>query len=181
GEGGDTGIRVYNGYLYVASVTTIRRYRLPKKEVLPKGQPQVVVQGIPQQSEHSARSFAISDNGKLYLNSGAPSNACQKQDRVAHSPGMDPCPLLKHRGGIFRFDAEKLQQVFSSPGHRYATGIRNAVAIDWNSKLDQLFVVQQGRDQLHGMWPKLYTEKESAQLPAEEFLRVEKGDNFGWP
>lgn len=181
GKHADTGIAIYHGYLYVASITTIRRYRLPKKGLVPKGKPQIIVQDIPEQSEHAARSITISDSGVLYLNSGAPSNACQKRDRAKHSKGVDPCPLLKHHGGIFRFSATQTHQEYTNPGHRFATGIRNAVAIDWNSGDRQLYVVQHGRDQLHGDWPELYTAKESARLPAEEFLQVDKGDNFGWP
>jgi glucose/arabinose dehydrogenase len=45
----------------------------------------------------------------------------------------------------------------------------------------ELYVVQHGRDQLHSLWPDLYTVEENARLPAEEFLMVKKGDNYGWP
>jgi glucose/arabinose dehydrogenase len=180
-QSGDTGIQIHNGYLYVASITAIRRYKLPSQGVVPKGPPRTIVQEIPQQSEHSARSFVINQKGELYLNSGAPSNACQKQDRVVHSKGKDPCPLLKHHGGVWRFKANKVNQIYGSPGHRFATGIRNGVAIAWNAKENQLYVVQMGRDQLHSNWPKKFTQKQGETLPAEEFLKVDKGDNFGWP
>ncbi|MGH7129043.1 MAG: PQQ-dependent sugar dehydrogenase, partial [Planctomycetaceae bacterium] len=40
---------------------------------------------------------------------------------------------------------------------------------------------QHGRDQLSQNWPELYTEREGAEKPAEEFLRVDRGDDFGWP
>jgi glucose/arabinose dehydrogenase len=42
-------------------------------------------------------------------------------------------------------------------------------------------VVQHGRDQLHQFFPELYTEQQSADLPAEEFLLVHDGEDFGWP
>lgn len=181
GHNGDTGIGIHNGYLYVASLTAVRRYQLPDKGLAPQGSPQFIIQEMPEQSEHGARSFAITPKGKLFLNAGAPSNSCQKRDRVRQSPGRDPCPLLKHRGGIFLFQANKTHQIYNSPGHRFATGIRNAVAIAWNAKQNQLYVVKHGRDQLHQNWPKRFTQKESAKLPAEEFLKVNKDDNFGWP
>jgi glucose/arabinose dehydrogenase len=66
-------------------------------------------------------------------------------------------------------------------GKRYATGIRNAVALDWNDNEDQLYVVQHGRDQLHSFWPDYYTVEDNAEQPAEEFFQVDEGDNFGWP
>ena len=38
-----------------------------------------------------------------------------------------------------------------------------------------------GRDNLFRLWPQKYTRWESAMLPSEEFIKIEKGDNFGWP
>ena len=44
-----------------------------------------------------------------------------------------------------------------------------------------LYGAGHGRDQLHELWPKLYTEKQSAELPAEEFHAFPEGANMGWP
>ena len=38
-----------------------------------------------------------------------------------------------------------------------------------------------GRDQLSQNWPSLFTADQSAQLPAEEIVQLEKGADFGWP
>ena len=38
-----------------------------------------------------------------------------------------------------------------------------------------------GRDDLHLLWPDLFSAWQSAMLPSEEFLRVKKGTNAGWP
>src|SRR5699024_9240622 len=116
----------------------------------------------------------------LYMNSGAPSNSCQEHDRTPRSPGIDPCPLLELHGGIWRFLADETGQKYA-PDQRYATGIRNAVALAWNPLAKHLYAVQHGRDQLHQNWPKRYTARQGAELPAEELLRVGDGDNFGWP
>src|SRR5699024_6688094 len=101
-------------------------------------------------------------------------------DRAPQSPGMDPCPLLKLHGGIWRFRVDEAKQEYGAK-QRYATGIRNAVALAWNPLAKQLYAVQHGRDQLHQNWPNLYSAREGAELPAEEFLRVDADDNFGWP
>jgi len=66
-------------------------------------------------------------------------------------------------------------------GTPYATGIRNAVALDWNHSVDKLYAVQHGRDDLNRFWPDLFTEEQNRDLPAEEFLLVEEGDDYGWP
>lgn len=180
GREGGTGIGIHNGYLYFASTTRIVRYPLPRNGLVPLEPPQVVVGAIPEQRQHGARSFAFDQNGWLYMNSGAPSNACQRRDRAQGSPGIDPCPLLHLHAGIWRFHADRLGQTYSAD-QRFATGIRNAVAIAWNAFDHHLYVVQHGRDQLHDNWPQIYTAEQGAHLPAEEFFRVEQGDNFGWP
>ncbi|MDE2346659.1 MAG: PQQ-dependent sugar dehydrogenase [Gammaproteobacteria bacterium] len=181
GADAGTGIGIHDGYLYFASDTEILRYKLVPGRLLPDPKPQVVVSGFPVQHEHSAKTMAFDQSGHLFVNVGAPSNACQHQDRVAGSPGINPCPLLAQHGGIWEFDADKLNQVFGKDGGRYATGIRNAVAITWNKQAGFLYALQMGRDQLYGNWPKLYSEAQSAELPAEEFMLVKRGENFGWP
>lgn len=180
GASGGTGIGLHHGALYFASTTRIVRYPLTASDLLPRGRPQVVVDGMPRQYQHAARSMAFDGSGWLYMNSGAPSNACQRHDRQPGSPGLDPCPLLRLHGGIWRFHADRLGQRYSA-SQRFATGIRNAVAIAWNPGDGHLYIVQHGRDQLHDNWPHLYSQAQSAQLPAEEFLRVSAGDDFGWP
>lgn len=176
-----TGIGIHGGYLYFASNTEVLRYKLLPGQLLPDAHVQVVVSGFPEQHEHSAKTIAFDDSGHLYVNVGAPSNACQRDDRLPGSPGIDPCPLLAQHGGIWVFDAEKLNQVFGKDGSRYATGIRNAVAITWNTKAAALYAVLMGRDQLYDNWPKLYSAQQSAELPAEEFIFIHRGENFGWP
>jgi glucose/arabinose dehydrogenase len=114
------------------------------------------------------------------VNIGAPSNSCQVQDRVTGSLGQDPCPILTYAGGIWQFKADQANQT-QSQGTRYATGLRNVVGLDWNTDENELYVMQHGRDQLSFLFPQLFTDSMSAELPAEEFLLVNQGDDFGWP
>ncbi|HSN16811.1 MAG TPA: PQQ-dependent sugar dehydrogenase [Gammaproteobacteria bacterium] len=178
GDQGGSGVALYGGYVYFATPTSVLRYRIGK-DGIPDAAAQTVVDGFPEQGEHAAKSIAISDDGELYVNVGAPSNACQKQDRAAGSWGEAPCPLLSEHGGIWRFAAGKTGQHFPRDGERYATGIRNAVAITWTS--DGLYAAQMGRDQLSDNWPKLYSDAQSAELPGEELFAVHPGEDFGWP
>jgi glucose/arabinose dehydrogenase len=89
--------------------------------------------------------------------------------------------LLEKHGGIWQFSASALNQTQDADGHRYATGIRNAVAITWNPASNDLYGLQHGRDQLNTLWPDLFTEDQGVNLPAEEFLLIKDGSNFGWP
>jgi glucose/arabinose dehydrogenase len=109
---------------------------------------------------------------------GSATNTCQEEDRKRQSPGIDPCPDLERRAGIWVFDANRTGQE-QSDGERFATGIRNAVAMDVNPADGTLYVAQHGRGLLTQNWG--YSVRDAAEKPAEELFRVEEGDDFGWP
>ena len=173
-----TGIGIYNNYLYASSDTSVYRYKLTNGKVAADAQPEPIVINLTLQRQHAGKSLALSPDGKLFVNFGAPSNACQEKDRQRGSMGQTPCPLLENYGGIWVFDANKPNQK-QSDGKRYATGIRNAVALDWNTANNTLYALQHGRDDLKN-WPG-FNDTTSAELPSEEFLMVKDGNDFGWP
>jgi len=176
-----TGITVKNGYLYASSDEEVYRYKMnAANEVADPDHPEKIVTGLLKAGQHESKSIALDNVGNLYVTIGAPANACQVVDRTAGSPGKDPCPLLEKAGGIWQFKANKLNQSYAQ-GVRYATGIRNIVGVYWNTIQNQLYGVQHGRDQLAAFYPKLYSNEQSAELPAEEFFLIKKGSDFGWP
>ena len=176
-----TGIGINNGYLYFGSDTMIMRYKLIPGELVPNAAYEVVARGFSINRQHGAKSFTFDNEGNLYVNVGAPSNACQTPDRTLHTPGTNPCPLLKQFGGIWKFEANKTAQDQQKDGYRYATGLRNCVALRWNAVTNHLYAVQHGRDQLHEFWPEYYTEDQGVHLPAEEFFLLKDGSDCGWP
>lgn len=179
GDPGGTGIALRGGWLYFGADTVVLRYPLPEGSLEPSGPAQTIVDDLPAHY-HSAKSMAFDDSGHIYVNIGSPSNSCQKQDRVKDSPGIDPCPQLRTRAGIWRFDANRQNQK-ESDGTRFATGLRNTVALARNPDDGELYGVVHGRDQLYQNWPQYFTAKQSAVLPAEKFVRLQKGDDYGWP
>lgn len=177
----ETGMAVHNGYIWASNTESVYRWPLPEDgSLVPQGDPEVVISGFPEQRSHASKSIAFDDEGYIYVSVGAPSNNCQEEPRTPGSPGLDPCPQLERQAGIWRFPADSLGQT-QQDGVRYATGLRNVVGLDWNTAADALYVMQHGRDQLHTLWPDLYTEEENAELPAEELLRLSQGANAGWP
>jgi len=180
GELGGTGIALHDGYLYFAPDDRVLRYPLAAGSLEPSGPPETVVSGLPSRGSHSAKSIEISANGDLYVNIGAPSNSCQVEDRQRGSPGQDPCPQLERRGGVWQFDASASEQT-QADGRRFATGLRNMVALELHPESGVLYGVQHGRDQLGQNWPELYDQQDNAEKPAEEFVRINEGDDFGWP
>lgn len=174
-----TGILLRNGYLYAASPTAVVRYKMTTGQLKPAGEPEIVVRDLPGNRQHGDKGIAFDGKGGLYVNIGAPSNACQARDRSAKSPGQDPCPLLEKTGGIWKFDENKLGQT-QADGVRFATGLRQMLAIAWGG--DALYIAMNSRDSLDTLWPGMFTAKENAERPAEPLFRAEKaGVHFGWP
>lgn len=174
------GIAIRGDELYFGSDSAIYRFRLASGRLQPLEPPVQLVTDLPDTGLHAGKALALDGNGGIYVNIGAASNACQTEDRVAGSLGLDPCPELETRAGIWRFATDRTGQT-QADGEHYARGIRNAYAIAWNEHVGALYVVQHGRDQLHELWPDRYSAEQGAELPAEEFLQVERGSVYGWP
>jgi glucose/arabinose dehydrogenase len=179
GEFDASEVQLLGNTLYAENSGAILRYQWPKGTMEPKEAPDTIVSGLPNRGSHRAKTFVI-NKGQLYVNHGSGTNACQAQDRVKESKGLDPCPELAERAGIWRFSAEKRGQTLKD-GERFATGIRNSVAIAIEPRTNELYVVQHGRDNLADNWPAYFTAEKSAETPAEEMLHVTRGADFGWP
>jgi len=178
GSDSTTGIAIRNGYLYLAHPTTIERYKMTPGQLKPTGAPETIVTGLPDERQHEDKGIAFDDRGSLYINVGAPSNACQNPDRRPGVKGQDPCPILEKHGGIWKFDENKIGQK-QEDGMRFATGLRQMPAIAWHG--GALYIAMNNRDQLDTFWPDKFTGKDNAERPAEPLYRATQGSNFGWP
>jgi glucose/arabinose dehydrogenase len=180
GDSGGTGIALHGDYLYFAPDDAVLRYPIRTGRLEPTGPPDTVVSGLPATRSHRSKSIAIARDGMLFVNIGAPSNACQEQDGTAGSAGQDPCPELETRGGIWQFDADRVWQT-QADGTRFATGLRNVVALALHPLSGLLYGAVHGRDQLSSNWPELFGDDANAEKPSEELVLIEEGDDFGWP
>jgi glucose/arabinose dehydrogenase/cytochrome c553 len=179
GSAGGTGIRVYKNGLYAEQNDKIIRYPLPTDGIAPKENPQVIVSGLPLTGDHPMHPFAVDGEGHLFVDLGSATNSCQFQNRMPNSPGHQPCTELETRAGIWLYDANKKDQHFSA-AERYATGLRNGEGFAFDSA-GRLFATQHGRDQLSQNWPRYFNARQSAELPAEEIVLLQKGADYGWP
>jgi len=179
GDNGGNEVLLDGEHLYFATDDAVLRYPFPAGAAGPTGPPDTIVSELPNEANHRAKSLAMGPGASLFVNIGSPSNNCQEQPRAVGSPGLDPCPQLETRAGIWRFDANVSGQT-QADGVRFATGLRNTVALRTHPS-GTLFGVIHGRDQLSALWDELYTDEESAELPSEEFVKIEEGDDYGWP
>jgi glucose/arabinose dehydrogenase len=174
-----TGVALHGEHLYVADDVSVSRLVLDES-LMPDGSPETVVDGFPDQRGHAAKALALDPAGNLFVNVGAPSNACQAQQRTPGSPGQRPCPELVRQGGIWRFPAGAVG-LDQSDGERYVTGTRHVLAMDWHPDTDALYFAVHGRDQLNTLWPEHFDDEDNAEMPAEEFHRAMPGADYGWP
>src|ERR1700694_4232695 len=179
GGAGGTGIGLYKGSIFAEVDDRIVRYSLPAGSIVPSASADTIVSGLPLGGDHPMHPFLIDADGRMYVDVASATNSCQLKNRTLKSPGASPCTELETRGGIWRYDANRANQTFST-ADRFATGIRNAegFAIDSNGRV---FVTQHGRDQLHANWPDLYKPEQEATLPAEELLLLKAKGDYGWP
>ena len=178
GRASATGVGIRNGYVYVATPNTVERYKLTSGQLKPAGAAEIVVKDLPGVRQHGDKGLTFDGKGSLYVNVGAPSNACQTRDRTAKSPGQDPCPILEKNGGVWKFDENKLGQT-QADGTKFATGLRQMPAIAWHD--DAVYIAMNNRDSMDQLWPGQFTAEENATRPAEPLYRATQGANFGWP
>ncbi|MFZ5623238.1 MAG: PQQ-dependent sugar dehydrogenase [Gemmatimonadota bacterium] len=177
GPEGGNGIALTRDWLYFAPNDRVIRWRWKPGQLEPTGEPEVVVSGLPT-GGHTSKQIAIGPDGMLYVNVGSRTNSCQEADRQPRSPGRQPCTELEERAGIWRFVAHRTGQT-PATGERFATGIRNGMALGFQPGTGALFVATHGRDQLSANWG--FSDEYNAENPAEELAIVPKGGNLGWP
>ncbi len=179
-----TGMRIYEGHIYFTTAGEVYRQKLVPGRLVPDTPVELVLKhGYRQPGrgyEHIAKPITFDGEGHMYVPFGAPGDVCQDRNRQPGAPGDDPCGQLEWHGGVWQFDARRLNQT-EKDGRRYATGIRSLVAMTWNPHAGDLYALQHGRDDLYRSWPQYFSRWQSAVLPSEEFFRVTEGFDGGWP
>jgi glucose/arabinose dehydrogenase len=178
GPVGVNDVQLHGDYIYASWSDAVRRYQLSPDRLEPAGPAETIVTGLPAQSGHRAKSLAFGPNNVMYVSVGSATNSCQQNDRARRSPGKDPCTELERRAGIWAFSADKVNQRFED-GRRFATGLRNALALTTQPRNETLYAVVHGRDQLSDNWG--FSAQVNANNPGEELVQVQEGDDFGWP
>ena len=146
-----SGIAFRDGALYVAEISRITRYDGIEARLDSPPEPVVVNDKLPTERHHGWKYLGFGPDGMLYVPIGAPCNVCERKDdeRFASITRMKP-------------DGTG-QEVF-------ARGIRNTVGFDWHPQTRELWLTENGRDNM------------GDDVPPDELLRAHQpGLHFGFP
>jgi glucose/arabinose dehydrogenase len=166
---------LFDNHLYVDNRMSVVRYPVKPGQAQPSGPADTIVSALPP-GGHSSKTFTIAPDGMLYVNLGSATNSCAIRGDAKH--GIDPCPELATRAGIWRFDARKTGQKLSD-GVQFVTGVRNAIGLTIGPG-NSVWAMQHGRDGLQS-FPEYFDSKYGAENPGEELLHLKQGDDYGWP
>ena len=150
-----SGLVYHNGALYVAAVDTVLRYDDIEARLENPPEPVVVVPDLPSDRMHGWKFIAFGPDGKLFVPVGAPCNACENPDPYASILRMNPD---------------------GSGREVYARGIRNSVGFDWHPVTGDLWITDNGRDNISED-PAITDDLPSCELNHAP----EPGMHFGYP
>ncbi|HJX27263.1 MAG TPA: PQQ-dependent sugar dehydrogenase [Thermoanaerobaculia bacterium] len=149
-----SGVAFRDGALYVAEVSRVLRWEAIDGKLDDPPKPTVVSDAFPRDRHHGWKFIAFGPDGQLYVPVGAPCNVCKSEKPIYAS-------ITRMRVGP---DGK------GSQPEVFASGIRNTVGFDWHPQSKELWMAENGRDNLGN------------DIPADELLRAPKaGLHFGFP
>jgi glucose/arabinose dehydrogenase len=143
------GLDLHGSWLYVAESGAVGRVPLDPETGATRGAFERVVTGLPTGGNHWTRTVRFGPDGAMYVSVGSSCNVCREQD--------------PRRAAILRYQPD------GSGEEIFASGLRNAVGLDWRPATGELFVTDNGRDLL------------GDDFPPCELNRVVEGGFYGWP
>jgi glucose/arabinose dehydrogenase len=146
-----SGLAFRDGALYVAEVNRVIRFDGIESKLESPPQPAVVNDKLPTEDHHGWKYLGFGPDGWLYVPVGAPCNVCERPDDE-------------------RFATILRMKPDGSGAEVFARGIRNTVGFDWHPQSRELWLAENGRDNL------------GDDVPPDEMLRAHKaGLHFGFP
>jgi glucose/arabinose dehydrogenase len=148
------GVAFRDGALYVAEISRVLRWEGIDDKLADPPKPTVVSEAFPRDRHHGWKFIAFGPDGQLYVPVGAPCNVCESEKPIYAS-------ITRLRVGP---DGK------GSQPEVFASGIRNTVGFDWHPQTKELWMTENGRDNLGN------------DIPPDELLRAPKaGLHFGFP
>ncbi|MGQ0702911.1 MAG: PQQ-dependent sugar dehydrogenase [Gemmatimonadales bacterium] len=178
GSGG-SGIALASDAVYFAPNDRVMRFPWTPGQLAPRAPAETIAVNLPV-GGHAAKGIALGPGNALFVSIGSRTNSCQppEGDRRGPVPGVNPCTELETRAGVWRFDARGTMQQ-QSDGKRWATGLRNPMALTVQPGTGTLYAGVHGRDNLTENWN--WEAEEGRENPAETVFPLPDGADAGWP
>ncbi len=144
------GLAFHAGYLYLAENDKVSRFSYAGNPSAPPtiGAGQKLAD-LPSDGEHFTRSLIFGADGAMYIAAGSSSNLDQETD--------------DRRAAVMRFHDDGSGMTI------FARGLRNTVGLTWHPITQELWGVDNGRDNL------------GDDLPPDEVNIIRQGGDYGWP
>ena len=120
------GITIYAGKMYLVSIKEVYRADMNADGTL--GQPQMLINNLPDAGQHPNRTIGFGPDGAMYLTVGSTCNACAE-------------PNSEH-ATILRANPDGSGRVV------YASGLRNTIGFGWHPETKELYGFDHGIDWL---------------------------------
>jgi len=127
------GLDFHEGWLYVAESPGVKRVRYDASKRATSGEVEQVVSGLPEGGNHFTRTVRFGPDGLMYVSIGSSCNVCEEEDEL--------------RATVARYRPD------GSAAEIYASGLRNAVGLDWRTGTSELYATDNGRDLLGDDFP----------------------------
>lgn len=120
------GLTIYNNNLYITSVTEVYSATINPDGTL--GQPQMIINNLPDGGQHPNRTLAFGPDGMMYITVGSTCNSCDE-------PNPQSATILKANP-----DGTNVTV--------YAKGLRNTIGFGWHPQTGEMWGMDHGIDWL---------------------------------
>ncbi|MEK6479553.1 PQQ-dependent sugar dehydrogenase [Catalinimonas sp. 4WD22] len=120
------GLALKDNQLYMITVTEV--YKTDIKEDGKLGEPQLLMENLPEGGQHPNRTIEFGPDGKMYISVGSTCNACDETSKE------NATMIVSNDDGSGR--------------EIYAKGLRNTIGFDWHPETNALYGLDHGIDWL---------------------------------
>jgi glucose/arabinose dehydrogenase len=174
-------LQLYENYLYVGATDQIVRYPMREGRLLPAGMYEVIVTGFPTPRAHRSKNITFDGKGNLYVSAGAPATLARSRIALpnlrANTPATNLPGALASGNSMLISSTRNTLRMAST----FATGIRNAVAIQYDQVKDELYTASNGRDGLYQQWDNFTMKGKVRRIHQKNSISYGKARTLGGP